>query len=974
MQLTSAIPTIGITRPGEFTLPAYRGRHAAEDVIVCGCGESAAALLDGDRGVTIGVNDIGRLITPDYLVVVNPPRQFRGDRFPYVRQSQAQALFTQLELGPVSPPVVRFHLGRYGGTDFDGEVLHYTQNSPYVAVCLAAHMGAQRIGLIGVDFTDHHFFAPTGRHPLSAKLASIDREYAALAQALAAGGVELVNLSPISRLQSLPRERLQDFVPGPRLHPVATPRRHRVFVVNYVFATCGDVFADGLRHAARAIGVDHAEAAWDDPQLPERVEAFDPDLLLVVHGRRFVQRWGTRFAQRRTAVWLVDEPYEVDDTAAWSRHFGSVFVNDAATLERHTQAHVLPMCVDTTVYRDSGGPRPHAVGFIGGANPTRESFLLRLADAGLLSYVVGGPWRHPTLRRLTLAAKVPHEETARLYQQTKIVINVFRDRHHFNRQATPATAMNPRIYEALACGALVVSERRAEIGQVFPALPQFGTPEELQTIVQRLLADGDEFERLRADCRARLTGHAYADRLARALTLALQQPAQPPLGPASLAAQAPVPSAPRALALRPLAATPRRHLLYHLWPVRGGTWRWNVEQLLQRVDLFNGRRIVAVVSDQRTEDMATVRAAFGEHGFECIERPNAPNGEAITFPHLLDMVADEGTSDVSFYAHAKGVKYEPAFPPAVRRWAEVQYAVTLDHWPAVREQLDRFAMTGALRRLGRFANHQHVGDWHYSGTFFWFRHDAVFGARRRDVPSFYGGVEAWPGVMFSRHEAGCLLLDNLRELPYHERFWAQRGNPAFAQWQAAQRPVPVPPDLARPLPFEGHDGPRLEQRPDEFAWWLGQLLQQRVRRLLLVGGGHGGEQWHIARRFREAGLEIEITTLATQPRRELLQACADAERRFGQKAGVVSERAALQAPFDAAFIDGDHGDAAVRRDVALALALGARQVALHDIVDSDWHAAHRCATSRAWAALKASRRTEERTGGSWGGIGLLHAG
>jgi hypothetical protein len=671
----------------------------------------------------------------------------------------------------------------------------------------------------------------------------------------------------------------------------------------------------------------------------------------------------------------VDEPYEVDDTAAWSGHFGSVFINDAATLARHQRAHYLPMCVDTTVYRDGGDPRPHAVGFIGGANPTRESFLLRLADAGLLSYIVGGPWRHPTLRRLTLAAKVPHEQTARLYQQTRIVINVYRDRHHFNRQATPATAMNPRIYEALACGAMVVSERRAEIGQVFPALPQFDTPAELQAIVQRLLDADAELERLRADCRARLAGHAYADRLARALELTLAMPQEAPSMPASLPVQPPAQTAstgPRPLALQPLATTPRRHLLYHLWPVRGETWRWNVAQLLQRMDLFNGRRIVAIVTDQRTEDIATVRAAFGEHGIEFIERPNAANGEASTFPHLLDLLADEPRGDVSFYAHAKGVKYEPAFPPAVRRWAEVQYAVMLDEWAAVRKQLDRLAMTGALRRLGRFANHQHVGDWHYSGTFFWFRHDAVFGPRRRDVPAFYGGVEAWPGVMFSRHEAGCLLLDNLRELPYHERFWAQRGNPAFAQWQAAQQPVPVPPDLARPLPFEGHEGPRLEQRPGEFAWWLGQLLQQRVRRLLVIGGGHGGEQWHVARRFREAGLDIEITTLAAQPRRELLQACADAERRFGQQAPMVSERTALQAGFDAAFIDGDHGDAAVRRDVALALALGARQVALHDIVDSEWHAANRCAVSRAWAALKARHRSEERSGGSWGGIGLLH--
>ena len=183
------------------TLPDWRARHGGETLIVCGCGPSAR--VPPERLTTIGVNDIGRLFTPTYLVVVNPPRQFRGDRFQHVRVSKAQALFTQLDLGPVNPPVVRFQLGQYGGTSADGDVLHYTQNSPYVAVCLAAYMGARRIGLIGVDFTDHHFFGATGRHPLVGKLDAIDREYGALAQALALRGVELVNLSPVSRLQSL---------------------------------------------------------------------------------------------------------------------------------------------------------------------------------------------------------------------------------------------------------------------------------------------------------------------------------------------------------------------------------------------------------------------------------------------------------------------------------------------------------------------------------------------------------------------------------------------------------------------------------------------------------------------------------------------------------------------------------------------------------------------------------------------------
>lgn len=198
-----------------LSLDSFKGVHHGETIIVCGCGESLNLLELPEQAVTIGVNDVGRRFTPNYLVVVNPRSQFKAGRFQYVASSRAQYVFTQLpNLGIPHPRIVRFRLGKYGGTDFsDPKVLHYTQNSPYVALCLAAHMGARRIGLIGVDFTDHHFFASTGAHALGRKLAAIDAEYRRLVEALRARGVEVFNLSPVSRLTAIPRMPLAGFAP-----------------------------------------------------------------------------------------------------------------------------------------------------------------------------------------------------------------------------------------------------------------------------------------------------------------------------------------------------------------------------------------------------------------------------------------------------------------------------------------------------------------------------------------------------------------------------------------------------------------------------------------------------------------------------------------------------------------------------------------------------------------------------------------
>lgn len=288
----------------------------------------------------------------------------------------------------------------------------------------------------------------------------------------------------------------------------------RVFGVDYQFLSCGDVFTQGLVHAAADLGIAYAHASWDTPALQDQIAAFAPDLLFVVHGRRFCGRFpNVRGFGVRTAIWLLDEPYEVDDTARFSTQFDHVFVNDHATLDRHLHASSLPVCYDPHVHHARIGLKTHRVGFIGGGNQTRDRYLSALAEAGLLDYVVGGAWADPRVQARCLAGNIAPAQTARLYQQTQIILNVFRQIHHYNARQIEATALNPRVYEALACGALVVSEWRPEIEAIVPELPTFRTEDECVAIVRELLGDPARAETIRARCAARLQPHTYAARL-----------------------------------------------------------------------------------------------------------------------------------------------------------------------------------------------------------------------------------------------------------------------------------------------------------------------------------------------------------------------------------------------------------------------------------------------------------------------------
>ena len=506
----------------------FRGFHAGETILVCGCGASLSQIVAPERTITIGVNDVGRMFDPDYLMVLNPPSQFDPDRFRHVQRSRAKAVFTQLDLGIDHPHIVRFRLGRRGGADLsDPDVLPYTRNSPYPALCLAIHMGARRIGLIGVDFTDHHFFALTGKHVLAGEFAQIDQEYRNLYEKCSRLGVEIVNLSRESRLTAFPKMPRQEFLQGSR-EPLNC-RGRKIFFVNYQFLSCGTVFRDGLANAADELGLEWRAGGWDDEQLRAEVQAFQPDLLFVVHGRKFSARWKRELQDCTSAVWLLDEPYEVDDTRGFSRLFQTVFVNDPATLSRHQNAHYLPVCYDPKTHTYvPADDRPRPVGFIGGTNPRREDALGKLARRGLLTYVAGGPWSDPALRAVCLSPNIPAAETARLYRETRIVVNIFRSQHHYNRDGIAAVSLNPRVYEALACGALVISEHRPEIDTVCPELPVFRTPQEMEWQIERFLHDPDLYARVRKACIRRLAGHTYAQRLASVVTTVLGETAEAP--------------------------------------------------------------------------------------------------------------------------------------------------------------------------------------------------------------------------------------------------------------------------------------------------------------------------------------------------------------------------------------------------------------------------------------------------------------
>ena len=204
----------------------------------------------------------------------------------------------------------------------------------------------------------------------------------------------------------------------------------------------------------------------------------------------------------------------------------------------------------------------------------------------------------------------------------------------------------------------------------------------------------------------------------------------------------------------------RKHLLFHLYPRSGSNWRWHCNKILEHSHLFDGRRIVAVVTDGTTDPIEWVQDALHDARVELKTLPNDPNlREVASFLPLFAAVSDlTSPEDVTLYAHGKGVTNHswPDGGATIQLWAETLWETLCDYWPVVAQTLLSKPIAGSLLRLGSYW-HNSQSQWHYSGSWFWFRNHDLFRKDWQRIDRFVYGIEPYPGLHFAVEEAGVVF-------------------------------------------------------------------------------------------------------------------------------------------------------------------------------------------------------------------------
>ena len=399
----------------------------------------------------------------------------------------------------------------------------------------------------------------------------------------------------------------------------------------------------------------------------------------------------------------------------------------------------------------------------------------------------------------------------------------------------------------------------------------------------------------------------------------------------------------------PFTSPPVFNLVWHFWPVPG-TWQWHVEKLNEIIPQIDGQIIIGLAIDSGTSTAKEVQSMFSRRDkITFIESVNhSVLGEVVTTEPAFQML-DVTQDSVTLYGHAKGVRSHTRNSDPVRVWTESMYeCVTFNLERTVEKMSEGFDMFGAFRTFGpEVLNPRH--NWHYSGTFFNFRTQALL---KNGVPKFqqkYGGVEAWPGDHIPLSKSWCEFRDN---------------SPFKFQYDANLSPQIMSSQLHWESERKG--GVKMEQHLREYQWLVSKL--QSSKKMLIIGSRHGGLEHHLPRDIPN------LKTVSIDP--EPLDGNTSPNLYIGSSHDSEIQRQVKSNHYDidAVFIDGDHSAEGVRKDWEFAKSCNPRQIFFHDFTNATYHLLTGCEVHKVVPIVKAEADangwsvSSKAVGCGWGGI------
>jgi len=229
----------------------------------------------------------------------------------------------------------------------------------------------------------------------------------------------------------------------------------------------------------------------------------------------------------------------------------------------------------------------------------------------------------------------------------------------------------------------------------------------------------------------------------------------------------------------------RKNLFYQICPLTvNDQWRFNNDCLKPYLNVFNGKIVLSIKTGALMAPLEDVLSYF--EGFDNVEYFTAENnpalGESTTFFEGLERLRSEDPHEFTFYAHSKGIspKYLPEDIPSINKWTALSYSKSLEAVDILESKAKEIAFLGAFKRYKKTSIVP--VSWHYSGSFYWFRHDVVFSKLEElKAMSGYYISELLPGFCSPSKQGYCVYDDAAGDIyAYTDATWRQLENPTMA--------------------------------------------------------------------------------------------------------------------------------------------------------------------------------------------------
>ncbi|HGE5778931.1 MULTISPECIES: CgeB family protein [Bacillus] len=240
-----------------------------------------------------------------------------------------------------------------------------------------------------------------------------------------------------------------------------------------------------------------------------------PDLVLVFSGFKlpYYQVEMLKSIGIKTAVWMTDDPYVIDQSKKIAPYYDFVFTQEINCISFYKSigcqnVYHLPLAADPNVFypKDVDEKYKTDILFIGVAFSNRVKIFDEIAGylASKNTLISGVGWKslknyHLLQQRINANHWLSPEETANYYNGAKVVLNLHRSHDDLtinkNSEKIEALSLNPRTFEISACGVFQLTDIRPDLSEFYKPgydIDTYHTPKELIEKIEYYLENEQE--------------------------------------------------------------------------------------------------------------------------------------------------------------------------------------------------------------------------------------------------------------------------------------------------------------------------------------------------------------------------------------------------------------------------------------------------------------------------------------------------